>query len=370
MFVTACSVAARMLAPSRALVNRKWANRKWLIAVAAVLLVTGAGCSSSPGQSTAPTTAPSSSVQSTGVTGSNASPGSGGSSSTTSITPTAAAATPSQGAVNLVVPDAVRPQLLAAYVTFVRHEFGENLVAADVNGPLPGSVYYAKVAATGTYWALAGFAPSSQATFQMSVNFQDNGMSGLFEMKPGQGWVMVAHAMGGGPWPCAGQLDPDLMRVWSMPISPGCVVASSGPLSEPGDTSAWLSPPGFPNGQYFGLIWSVQQDYDGTGFVDFEPETWTSPTVSPTRSYHDALLHFGPAATTEYSTGSSPSSSHVVGGTWNLSFSQRVIGDITTFAGKPSLGFILTVEGDQVTAIQEVGPLTPTGSPDFTAPAP
>ena len=274
----------------------------------------------------------------------------------------------------MIVPDSVRPQLLAAYVAYLRHEFPTpdgNLVATDVNGPLPGSVYYAEFPATGTYWALAGFAPSSQATAQMSVNFQDNGSSGLFEMKPGQGWVMVAHAMGGGPWPCAGQLDPDLMKAWSMPISPGCVVASSGAPSQPaGDTSAWFSPPGFPSGQYFGLIWSVQQDYDGTGFVSFEPETWTSPNASPTRSHDVALLQFGPTTTTEYSTGTSPSSSHVVGGTWNLSFSQRVIGDITTFSGKPALGFILTAEGDNVTSIQEVGPLTPTGPPNFTAPAP
>jgi hypothetical protein len=47
-------------------------------------------------------------------------------------------------------------------------------------GPTPGSVYYAYDPSTDTYWALADFAPSSAASMNVQVGFQDGGGTGMF----------------------------------------------------------------------------------------------------------------------------------------------------------------------------------------------
>lgn len=295
--------------------------------------------------------------------------GSSGPSSTASEAPTSSSGTV-EAAVNLTVSPLVRSDLLAAYVAYVHDTSAgsdQPLTSADVSGPVAGSVYYAVIPSTGIHWALASFEPTSAATEQQDVGFQDSGGSGLFEQKPGLGWVMIGHASGGGPWPCQGQLDPALMKVWSMPINQGCIVAMGGTIPSD-DQPEWFSPPGYPNGQYFGIVWSVQQDYGGSGVISFEPETWTSPTIPPTRSHHVATLTVGPTVSTEYSSGPNPASSHVISGTWDLAFAQRVIADESAFSNQPFLGFVITVAAGSVTAIQEVGPLTPTGSADYVAP--
>lgn len=205
---------------------RRLSALPWLLPIVMV----SAACMSGPRNSSATTT--------------TAGGASGSATSTTTRTPSTAP-TPTTvstrpGAVNLAVPAEVDPQLLEAYVSGARNEFGgdADLRAPDVIGPLSGNLYYAEIPSTGDYWALASFSPSAQATPQQQVNFQDGGGTGLFEEQPGQGWKMVGHPNGGGPWPCPGQILPALEDVWHLQSFSGCPASTvpSAVVSRGGDT--------------------------------------------------------------------------------------------------------------------------------------
>jgi hypothetical protein len=131
-------------------------------------------------------------------------------------TPAAAAASSaapgSSGEVkNLVVTPAVRSELLAAYAAF------RKIPASDAKG-LPGSVYYAYVPATGTYWAKATWEPASGDSQTVEVGFQDGGSDGFYK-KAGDGpWQVL---LGGEPEVCEElKFFPlPVLAAWSLPTS-------------------------------------------------------------------------------------------------------------------------------------------------------
>lgn len=90
------------------------------------------------------------------------------------------------GVQNLVISSAEKSELTAAYVTWR----GISLADISGGGPVPGSVYYAYDAATGTYWALASFEPSSTASLDVQVGFQDGGGTAMYQKSGAGPWQM------------------------------------------------------------------------------------------------------------------------------------------------------------------------------------
>ena len=98
-----------------------------------------------------------------------------------------AAATPSAtptGVQNLVISSAGKSELTAAYVA------SRSISISDLagGGPEAGSVYYAYDPSTDTYWALASFAPSSTASMNAQVGFQDGGSYGMYKKVGSGSW--------------------------------------------------------------------------------------------------------------------------------------------------------------------------------------
>jgi hypothetical protein len=98
----------------------------------------------------------------------------------------------SGAAKNLVVSAAVRTGLLAAYAAY------KSIPPSDVQG-VPGSVYYAYQPATGTYWALARYEPTSGDSQTVQVGFQDGGSDGFFKRTGAGPWQV---SLGGEPEIC------------------------------------------------------------------------------------------------------------------------------------------------------------------------
>ena len=125
---------------------------------------------------------------------------------------TSSAAPGSSGEVkNLVVTPAVRSELLAAYAAF------RKIPASDAKG-LPGSVYYAYVPATGTYWAKATWEPTSGDSQTVEVGFQDGGSDGFYKKAANGTWQVI---LGGEPEVCeALKFFPlPVLAAWSLPTS-------------------------------------------------------------------------------------------------------------------------------------------------------
>ena len=139
------------------------------------------------------------------------------SASTTSAAPattsTAAASTSTTAgaAQNLPATAAIKSQITAVYVAH------NTLPAAQVAGTAPGSVYYGFLPSTNTYWAIAGFVPTSNSSTQTQVAMQDDGCCGIFSMAAGGSWTFVAGYLGS---PCTGQIPAALMALWNL-TSPG-----------------------------------------------------------------------------------------------------------------------------------------------------
>jgi hypothetical protein len=154
-----------------------------------------ASCSS--GGSTNPTTTSGSGTTSS-VASSSSTPGSG--SSTSSTNP---------GVQNLPVSNTVKNQLTSAYVAFNKFK------ATDVIGTAPSSVYYAYDPSSGTYWAMSGFVPSQEASYQVHVSMQDAGAFGWFSQKSGGNWKARNGSFP--PWCHANQFFPSgVLAVWSI----------------------------------------------------------------------------------------------------------------------------------------------------------
>lgn len=123
----------------------------------------------------------------------------------------------SAGVQNLVISSAEKSELTAAYVAW------RGISLADIAGagPVSGSVYYAYEPATEIYWALADFEPSSTASLDVQVGFQDGGGTAMYQRA------------GAGPWQIGGNpgfpefcgevkfFPAAVLTAWSISAPPG-----------------------------------------------------------------------------------------------------------------------------------------------------
>jgi hypothetical protein len=138
-----------------------------------------AACSSGPGSTSTTTTSHSHST-STSASNSNSS------TTTTSLATTTTSAAP----LNEMATAAVKAALTGVYVSH------SGLPADQVQGTVPGSVYYSFYPPTNTYWAYAEFEPVPNADMNTQVAMQDDGCCGIFAMTPGSSWVFVKGGYG------------------------------------------------------------------------------------------------------------------------------------------------------------------------------
>lgn len=176
------------------------------VAVGALFL---SGCSSgSP--TTASTTTSTSTSAAAGGGSTTTGVGSAGSSTTS---------TTSGAPQNLVATAALKSALTAA---FVAHR---GLPAAEVAGTAPNSVFYGFVPSTNTYWAIAGFVPSANASNNTQVAMQDEGCCGIFTSGTAGGpWMYVAGYLGS---PCGGQILAALEQLWNLTPPGDCSPATT-----------------------------------------------------------------------------------------------------------------------------------------------
>jgi hypothetical protein len=162
------------------------------IAAALVVAAAVAGCSSS-GSSAAP--APTVTVTQTGA-------------AVPSTTPTASTS-PSTGATDLVLTQAVRAALIHAQAQV------ENLPDSAYTALAKGTAYYALDRDTGTYWAGASLIPSKHS-MRAQVSTQDDGGYLLFVMKPDGAWKVYNAGLDGEPdsTGCPVAVPADVLVVW------------------------------------------------------------------------------------------------------------------------------------------------------------
>jgi hypothetical protein len=94
----------------------------------------------------------------------------------------------------------------------------KRITLSDVKGsdPRPESVYYAYDPATGTYWAQAQFTPSSTASLDVQVSFQDGGDYGFFTRSGTGTWRIQTGAI---PFNCSEVrfFPHTVLAAWSLP---------------------------------------------------------------------------------------------------------------------------------------------------------
>jgi len=250
----------------------------------------------------------------------------------------------------------------------------KGLPPAEVTGPVPGTLYYGLDNATETYWAVATFSLTGSASFDAQVSMQDGGNVGVFSHESGQGWTA---RFGGIPFPCPGELPADLMSVWGMTSSGGCVVISATSPARAQANAANISD--MPAGTYFGSVLYEELSLAGEGSIMFEPETWQG---SSSPASHSRLYYVLPIARSEvagYWTGASRSASHEILGTFGLAFAQRVQSAMEPFTTQPLSGYEVTVSIRagcsgacstivKIVQMNSVAPLP--ANPDFTEPSP
>jgi hypothetical protein len=179
-----------------------------LLATAALTACSANQTPSSAGSANGRTTAPAATAPVSPATPVAASQSAG----TPGITPTG-----SGGVQNLVIPSAEESELTAAYLAF---RGGIPLSDVAGEGPMPGSVYYAYDPATDTYWALAVFEPSSTASLDVQVGFQDGDNIAMFQKDGASAWQAESA---GEPAYCAeAKYFPQaVLTAWSMSAPTG-----------------------------------------------------------------------------------------------------------------------------------------------------
>jgi hypothetical protein len=104
---------------------------------------------------------------------------------------------------------------VAAFVQFTHDP------PSDIAGTEPGSVYYAYVPSTGTYWAFGRVLPSSTASQSTLVSLQDGGNIGIFDQRSGGSWTMLSA--GGEPFcPTKSDLPTAVQALWGFTDSQAC----------------------------------------------------------------------------------------------------------------------------------------------------
>ena len=107
----------------------------------------------------------------------------------------------------------LRAQLLGTFAA------AKGISRSDISQIVPGSLYYGQLTESGTYWALAQFIPSAQASEQTKVDFQDGAGDGIFTRRADGAWtVTIGHI----PFPCPGDLPSALLRVWGLSLATAC----------------------------------------------------------------------------------------------------------------------------------------------------
>ena len=92
---------------------------------------------------------------------------------------------------------------------------------SDIAGTEPGSVYYAYLPTTATYWAFARFLPSPSASEHTLVSLQDGGNIGIFRKPAGDGWMMLT--VGGEPFcPTKSAIPASVQALWGLTDPPDC----------------------------------------------------------------------------------------------------------------------------------------------------
>ena len=120
-------------------------------------------------------------------------------------------ATPTGGALDLVVTDAVREQLVRAGAAL------HQLPASDYVGLEPGRTYYARDLATGQEWAAAGLQPAP-GSYDAGVANQDQGAYMVFTRSPGGAWRGWETGLTGGPpGRCPVTVPASVLAVWGWP---------------------------------------------------------------------------------------------------------------------------------------------------------
>jgi hypothetical protein len=107
----------------------------------------------------------------------------------------------------------VKSALQAAYVAH------NGLPANEIAGTAPNSVYYAYDPSTKTYWAIAAFVPTKNASDNTEVAMQDEGCCGVFTMPAGGAWTYMAGYLG---VPCPGQIPATMQALWRLGTPPDC----------------------------------------------------------------------------------------------------------------------------------------------------
>ena len=183
-------------------------KRALVLATLALVATTATGCTSAPGGS-AGSASPSPSTT-------------GASAGATPPTPGPGASRPSSGDVGvprtLVLPSAVREQLIARWVSRTAAE------REDVAGTSPGLTYYGFVPSTGTYWAVATFVPTpvwvrkakAAPDSPAGLAFQDGPW--VFSRQEGRAWRYVGDS---GAMICPPNPPAQMIDVWGIPTT-GC----------------------------------------------------------------------------------------------------------------------------------------------------
>ena len=129
---------------------------------------------------------------------------------TTRGTGTSASNPPTGAAVNLLVTQDVRGELVQAGAAL------NGLTAADYDGLLPGMTYYTYDPMTATYWAGTALSPSPAST-QAQVSSQDDGSYLLFERPANGAWTARPVGLTGtsdGP-PCPVTVPSAILALWN-----------------------------------------------------------------------------------------------------------------------------------------------------------
>jgi hypothetical protein len=116
-----------------------------------------------------------------------------------------------QSAKALVVTNALRHEL---WVLYTDARVPEGVHPDEIRGPVRGSVRYAYIPATRTYWAIADFALTDRATEQTRVNSQEGTLGPFFHRKVGGQWVTEAGENLQGP--CGDGVPAAALRAWGM----------------------------------------------------------------------------------------------------------------------------------------------------------
>jgi hypothetical protein len=113
---------------------------------------------------------------------------------------------------NLVISAAVRSELTEAFAAV------RDMPPSYVTGTQPGSVFYAYVPATDTYWAMGSFGLSATAVQKQPAGCDDGGCTGIFKKVGTGGWQ---GRVGGIP-PICGEVaffPKAVLATWSLPTS-------------------------------------------------------------------------------------------------------------------------------------------------------